>query len=121
MEDVIHVDRQDVEEAAGAGGVHRVASVVSVSPGIGSGMEIICACIQSSELKPTCLPGLCWPGGPAPPCRGNPRCRETQGAPGCGAVRHCPLPTKNSNNSTTDLILLIVSSFESLLISLTSN
>ena len=36
MKNVIHVDREDVEEAAGAGGVHRVARVVSVSPGIGS-------------------------------------------------------------------------------------
>ena len=41
MENVIHVDRQDVEEAAGAGGVDRVASVVSVSPGVGSRMEIL--------------------------------------------------------------------------------
>ena len=42
----------------------------------------------------TCLPGLCWPGGPAPPCKGNPRCPGTRGAPGCGAARHCPLPTQ---------------------------
>ena len=44
-------------------------------------------------MELTCLPGPCWPGGPAPPCRGSPRSPGTRGAPGCGAARHCPWPT----------------------------
>ena len=37
---MIHVDREDVEEPAGASGVHCVARVVSVGPGIGPGMQM---------------------------------------------------------------------------------
>ena len=36
-EDVVHIDGQDVHEAAGAGGVDGVASVVGVRPGVGPG------------------------------------------------------------------------------------
>ena len=35
-EDVVHVDGQDVHEAAGAGGVDGVAGVVGVRPGVGA-------------------------------------------------------------------------------------
>ena len=51
---MIHVDREDVEEPAGAGGVHCVARVVSVGPGIGSGMEMdlrLCQELDSDEAN----------------------------------------------------------------------
>ena len=38
-QDVVHVDGQDVHEAAGAGGVHGVAGVVGVRPGVGPGCQ----------------------------------------------------------------------------------
>ena len=46
-EDVVHVDGQDVHEAAGAGGVDGVAGVVGVRPGVGPGGQApVCQEIQ---------------------------------------------------------------------------
>ena len=41
---------------------------------------------------PTCLQEPGWRVGPAPPCRGSPRCRGRSGAPVCAADRRYPWP-----------------------------
>ena len=50
-EDVVHVDGQDVHEAAGTCGVDGVAGVVCVGPGVGPTSKMFCSILTKFNIQ----------------------------------------------------------------------